>query len=160
VNALGKLISGKLAGDQLIQGVNFKDQTTINLYPNGAVRSGTLSFDQSVNGVNMKGGTVVDFYESGHPSHGFIANNEVLSSYVLRAGTPVSFYDQGGVQTATLGAIQTIKGFPCTGTIVLYDNGQVARVTPTQGPVFNHNAGRTGNDLMFDEQGKQLSRGD
>lgn len=107
----GKVESGLLKMDTVINGVTFTKGTRIRLYEDGKLRIAILGTAQKIQGIPCAPGPIW-FHPNGKLSQAQLASDQKIQG-VLCARGDIWLHDNGSLAQATLVADQNIQGIPC-----------------------------------------------
>lgn len=101
-NVAGQVLTGTLASNANVGGVDYTANTKLVYYSNGKVKQARLAADTTVNGVVYQADTDVYFYDSGAVESGVLAGNTKINKLTFQRDTRVFFHTDGKFWKAIL----------------------------------------------------------
>ena len=113
----GQIKRGYLNGNQLIDGIYYKNNTFITFHKNGRVSAGVLSYTSIIDGVSYASATYRDdpngigirFHDNGQVKWGILAHSQTIDE-VSYFPTLIFFYSHGEVKQGVLSDDLEIDG--------------------------------------------------
>ncbi len=158
----GKVASGTLFQDTVIQGVKYVADSLIEYHKNGKVQSGTLAKDQTIQGKRFLADTELHFHPNGRLEYVVIPKDKVIFGASFKEGSRVYFKQRGTIDYVDAAyedaskEIIVIKGkkYMINERIHYFDNGALAAATLFDDAIFNNIKYKAGSWIGFYDDGK------